>query len=702
MKKTVLSLLICAIVSGSALAETVPQAMLAEEGMVYDSIVIKLKPSSETAAHPVINLSDPSLVATAMYPVDKSDEKAAAEMEALNKRYGFDRYLRITLPGNKTQDKNYINSIINELEHNQNIESVYPESLPVLLDDAQAEAAARPKLKSSVNNTLGAAAIPDYRHFQDYLKAPNERRTGYYMGGVNRDSVNLYKGSDGEGITIVSSENCAWNPNHLNLPPIAFSEGLTSDTCKEREHNTASVGILAGQDIGTGIRGLSWKSKLAYAGWPSSNLFNMIPKLKAGDVVSLNMQSYGGEAGGGVCKKDCFVPVENMQGYFDVIKALTDKGVFVVSSAGNGNINLDLPGFNGKWDTHVRDSGAIIVGAFCAKTGMKAGFSTYGKRVTSASWGCNDVFTTGYGSYNSTPNANYTNTFGGTSSSTPIVAGVVASLSGIAKAHGITVTPLQMRQILQETGTPAKSDTVPIIGTQPDMARAVAKILALKNGGETLPAPTAAAGADYSMESPTTGVKTYPLDGSKSLNAKSYNWSVTKGAGTFFVQQNLNGTLSSSVNSAHAYAVIPANTEGDAVFTLTTTGADGRTAQDSMTIKVSKPAVPAQDTTPAKDETPAQDTTPSKDETPAQDTTPAKDETPAQDTTPAKDETPAKETVPAYNPKIAYPVKCTKVSHNGKIWFNQWYVNPGQEEPGKGFSTWGAWREQGSKYNTCK
>jgi hypothetical protein len=38
-------------------------------------------------------------------------------------------------------------------------------------------------------------------------------------------------------------------------------------------------------------------------------------------------------------------------------------------------------------------------------------------------------------------NDSYTATFAGTSSSNPIIAGVVASLSGIAKANGITVTP---------------------------------------------------------------------------------------------------------------------------------------------------------------------------------------------------------------------------------------------------------------------
>ncbi|MCC3262122.1 hypothetical protein LLE87_28530, partial [Paenibacillus polymyxa] len=84
--------------------------------------------------------------------------------------------------------------------------------------------------------------------------------------------------------------------------------------------------------------------------------------------------------------------------------------------------------------------------------------------------------------------------------------------------------------------------------------------MALKDGSTPVaPAPTAVAGADYALVSPTTGGITYALDGSKSLNARSYNWRVTKGAETFSLEATLNGTLVKSVDSAHAYAVIPAN-----------------------------------------------------------------------------------------------------------------------------------------------
>ncbi|WP_337017774.1 S8 family serine peptidase [Leclercia sp. AS011] len=662
MKKSILSLLICAAVTCSAYAEIAPANVgLAQEGVTYTAIVIKLKPSkpllkstattATTTSHE-LSLSDPSLVPTRMFRSNKLRSTQSDELAKLDATYGFDRYMRVELPENKSQDQNYINRAIAELEQNPDVELVYAEPMPISLDEYRHDNTSTPALLKSVGAaSLTASAVPDFRNQQDYLKSATEKRPGYYMGGVGRESLNGYAGSDGTGITIISSENCAWNTDHINLPTMSLLQGDSSWVPSCGEHDSASVGIMAGRDIGAGIRGFTWNSKVGYAGWQTTNMYNMIPLLKAGDVVQVGMQAESIKPAG--CTKDCLTPWEAQPAFFDITKALTDKGVYVIAAAGNGNVNLDDPLYNGKFDLSVKDSGAIIVGAMCAKDGKRAYFSSYGSRVTSAAWGCWDVVTTGGGDLYKDGVNTYTQTFSGTSSANPIIAGVVASLSGIAKANGITVTPKQMRQILQETGTPLANGDSAKIGTYPDMERAVARIMALKSGGDTtLPAPTAVAGADYTMVSPATGVSTWPLDGSKSLNATSYNWSVTKGSGTFWLQEKLNGTLVSSVNSANAWAVIPANTEGEVTYTLTTTGADGRTAQDSMTIKVSKPAAPALD-------------------------------------------------APAYNAKIAYPTKCTKVSYDGKIWMNQWYVNPGQETPGNGGS-WGVWRQQGATGNSCK
>jgi hypothetical protein len=657
MKKSLLSLLVCAGVSCSVYADQLPQNEHAKAGISYEAIVVKLKPAKPllkaTSTSSQLGLNDLSLTIDPMFYSTnlKSSGKEASEVEALNDRYGFDRYVRIGVPVEKNGDTAYINNIISELEQNANIEFVYPESKPVSLDKIrQGKWGNKPVSKSTLQGTVTASGLPDYRNLQDYLKSPAEKRRGYYLGGINRDSVNGYAGHAGDGVTIISMENNAWNTNHINLPAISLSKGNKTYGV-DSEHDTASVGIIAAKDIGAGVRGISWKSTMGYASWMANNLYNMIPFLKAGDVVQMGLQTYGGEITG-TCKTECYVPVEYDQSYFDIIKALTDKGVYVIAAAGNGDINLDHSAFKGKFDVSQRDSGSILAGAVCAKNGKKADFSTYGSRVTSAGWGCWDVVSTGYGDLRATKNEEYTATFAGTSSANPLVAGVVASLSGIAKANDITVTPYQMRQILQETGTVLAAGDSSKIGTLPDMQQAVARIMALKSQDPQL-APTANAGADQTVEASTDIAHSYVLDGSKSKNAVSWVWSISKGSGTFWLQEKQNGTWQTSVEGEHVYAVIPANTEGDVTYLLTTKNKNGVTAQDSVTIHVEK----------AK-----------------------------------QDEATS---AAAYNSKTVYASRCTSVSYNGKVWQNQWYVNAGQETPGTG-GQWGAWRLEGSASNSCK
>ncbi|MGQ5715731.1 hypothetical protein ACUIJ3_16615 [Enterobacter cloacae] len=142
MKKSLLSLLICAAVTCSAFAETTPQAEFAQDGESYIAIVVKLKPgkpllkstSTTTTTANTLTLSDPALVPTSMFRPNKLRSTQSDEFAQLNARYGFDRYVRIDLPENKSTDKNYINRVITELEQNQNVEMVYPESVPVSLD----------------------------------------------------------------------------------------------------------------------------------------------------------------------------------------------------------------------------------------------------------------------------------------------------------------------------------------------------------------------------------------------------------------------------------------------------------------------------------------------------------------------------------------------------------------------------------------
>lgn len=166
----------------------------------------------------------------------------------------------------------------------------------------------------------------------------------------------------------------------------------------------------------------------------------------------------------------------------------------MVEAAGNGGVNLDHSWCNGLFNRDERDSGAIIVGA-----GGPAGrssrtrlyFSSYGSRVDVQGWG-QDVATTGYGDLFKNPDNTrdkrrwYTGTFSGTSSASPIVAGAVANIQGVAKRElGKPLDPKTVRDILKETGSPQQGNISENIGPLPDLEKAIQKVLEMKTGGTT-------------------------------------------------------------------------------------------------------------------------------------------------------------------------------------------------------------------------
>lgn len=169
-----------------------------------------------------------------------------------------------------------------------------------------------------------------------------------------------------------------------------------------------------------------------------------------GDVILLETQMY-------VCGVGAYGPSEFDQTVFDAIQTATANGFVVVEAAGNGAVNLDRAECNNNINRSVRDSGAIIVGAGASARRVEARerlwFSSYGDRVDMQGWG-NDVCTTGYGDKFKDPadaidwTCWYTGIFSGTSSASPIVAGAVANLQGIAKdVFGTPLLPFQVRQV---------------------------------------------------------------------------------------------------------------------------------------------------------------------------------------------------------------------------------------------------------------
>ncbi|WP_413741558.1 S8 family serine peptidase [Sodalis sp. RH15] len=406
--------------------------------------------------------------------LEKTARSYPANSSAVDEIYGFDRYFKVVL-SEVNPSANHLNAILQLIAEQDFIESVYPAGKPV---DASAGINFHhdPRQHGDGCNTEFITTdliIPDFYQYQYYLSSPAYRTGNYKIGGIYVHGTWGTLGGDGNYVTILSYELSAWDTSHVNLPhERAFVQGAANIDF----HDTASVGVAAARFLPTatmsGIVGIAYNARVAYAAWPIENIYNAYYQLNEGDVVQMGIQLIGGTETG--CTADCYVPLEYNNAYYDIIRALTDKGVHVIIAAGNGAINLDHAAFNGKFNRNVRDSGAIYVGAIDPTTARRASFSNYGSRIDSSSWGAY-VVTTFYGSGNlfNYPNAWYINNYGGTSSANPIVAGAAASLSSIAKANNWSLPPRLLRQIFTETGTVFQNNDSLIIGTQPNLSAAL-------------------------------------------------------------------------------------------------------------------------------------------------------------------------------------------------------------------------------------
>ena len=300
--------------------------------------------------------------------------------------------------------------------------------------------------------------------------------------GVDAEHAWLYPGGNGAGVQICDCEY-GFNANQEDLPGVAVVSNHDGDLTLYENHGTAVLGELAAQANTLGVTGISSGATLMFAsesgGHRQDCIIDAILALSAGDVLVLEMQAHPA----------AYRPAETDPAIHAVVTLAVGLGIVVVAAAGNGYTNLttatdDKGDFI--WDPSspdYDDSGTIIVGAGASTLDSnphsKLNFSDYGARVNCQGWG-EDVVTTGYGSlYNGGANAEYTDTFNGTSSATPIVAGVVACLQGAAiQALGAPLSPAVVRDLLSDpaNGTPqADSPAYPAasyhIGPLPDLRR---------------------------------------------------------------------------------------------------------------------------------------------------------------------------------------------------------------------------------------
>lgn len=341
-------------------------------------------------------------------------------------------------------------------------------------------------------------ATPDFSALQGYA--------GAAPGGIEAQYSWTFPGGAGAGIKIYDVEY-GWNQTHEDLSkayglPLLLAPGESLSNPFDNNHGTAVLGELIADKDSKGVTGISWDAAgvgLAPASTdrgynPANAILLSAQDGHPGDVILVEQQA---PVCGGRCDSNqvgCG-PSEVFSPVFDAIRTAVANGLVVVEAAGNGNVNLDQPACADTFKRSLRDSGAIIVGASdspnTATDRQRRFFSTYGSRVDLQGWG-HDVTTTGYGDLSQDSDANswYTARFGGTSSASPIVAGAVANLQGIAlQCRGSVLAPLEMRALLVETGSPQLGDTHEHIGPRPDLRRAIERLCSTKPGVPTHPTP---------------------------------------------------------------------------------------------------------------------------------------------------------------------------------------------------------------------
>ena len=260
-----------------------------------------------------------------------------------------------------------------------------------------------------------------------------------------------------------------WNLDHEDLD-IDYEDVLNGPYDNEkRDHGTAVLGEIAACDTHDefGMIGLVPGSQLKMVDWnlePTvAEAFDIAAShLAPGEIYLIEIQTFvGGRT----------VPMEYFQAEFDAISAHTARGVVVVEAAGNGSEDLDDPFYEQRFDRLFRDSGAIMVGAGTPTAHSPEWFTNYGSRVDCQGYG-SSVYSTGYGDlWSSGIDQYYTDGFSGTSSASPIVTGAAAMTQLMSRSTmGRTLTPIEVRDLLSNHGTPQGEPTSKHIGVLPDLA----------------------------------------------------------------------------------------------------------------------------------------------------------------------------------------------------------------------------------------
>ncbi len=341
-------------------------------------------------------------------------------------------------------------ALIDSLNALPQVELAYPAPLPVGFPAVSTRPARQPSKDPSAAPLLSPSFVAD----QGYLLAA--------PSGIDAQYARTRPGGSG-GNVIIADVEYSIHQTHEDLKSVPIIGGQQFLGFGD-DHGTAVMGELMGKNNAYGVTGIAYDATVklspacmdtACSTYDPANAINTARlNTRVGDVILIEQQT-------SVCGLTDYGPLEWILSVYDAIKASTLAGRTVVEAAGNGSVDLDQVGCSGLFTRSTRDSGAIIVDV--------------------QGWG-DWVTTSGYGNlYAGTgPNQWYTNTFNGTSSASPIVAGAAALLSSIAKQRSNMVSSYWIRSILVSTGSAQRSDpsypSSQHIGPRPNLRAAIAHL----------------------------------------------------------------------------------------------------------------------------------------------------------------------------------------------------------------------------------
>ncbi|BAV33895.1 hypothetical protein SCL_1590 [Sulfuricaulis limicola] len=493
---------------------------------------------------------------------DLEQEKDDAEQRSGWQLADLNLYYMIQLPSALSVAE--VEALINALNALDVVEIAYPNSI----------------------DTLPFADIPpttpDFQSLQGYLVAPTP--FGYpqpspaIMEGIDAFYAWTFPGGDGADTKFIDVEY-GWNLTHEDFKAPFFQTGGNDGGY----HGTAVLGIIIGQHDGFGVTGIAPAADFGVASaYPaydySAKINEATAALAPGDVILIELSTLGPTANNTLATWGCEypdnVPEEWRPDVFDAIRTATAKGIVVVEGAGNGVVNLDDPAFNGYFDRSLRDSGAILVAAgevqLNAQTGQyvytrnAACFTNYGSRVDVNAWG-GGVVTTGSGDMfkgdptSPDPNQYYTQSFGGTSSASAIVAGAVLSLQGYMKQLlGAKLDPLAIRTLLTQTGTPKSFSESRQIGRMPNLKVAYNRL-------QLNPPPTISG----FMPTAAYAGATVTISGTSLNSASQVTFNDIAASFTVLSATQINATVPGSATTGYIKVTTPSGTATSSqIFTL--------------------------------------------------------------------------------------------------------------------------------------